>query len=116
LILTPPAMSSAAAVGCIGMTNKTKQIRALIEQWAAGVRSGDMDGVLADPADDIVMFELVSLYAQTQDGRLDINPRHPLSLAVPRWGGFPSRLMIRFRPRGNQYGERLSRFRPTRFR
>jgi hypothetical protein len=44
LILTPPAMSSAAAVGWIGMTNKTKQIRALIEQWAAAVRSGDMDG------------------------------------------------------------------------
>jgi hypothetical protein len=82
-------MSSAAAVGCIGMTNKTKQIRALIEQWAAAVHSGDMDGVLADHADDIVMFELVSLYAQPQDGRLDINPRHPLSLAVPRrWVSF----------------------------
>jgi hypothetical protein len=41
---TGPAMSSAAAVGCIGMTNETKQIRALIEQWAAAVHSGDMDG------------------------------------------------------------------------
>lgn len=98
------------------MTNETKQIRALIEQWAAAVHSGDMDGGLADHADDIVMFELDSLYAQPQDGRLDINPRHPLSLAVPRRGGFPSRLMIKFRPRGNHYGGRPTRFGPTRFR
>jgi ketosteroid isomerase-like protein len=54
-------MSSAAAVGCIGVTNERKQIRALIEQWAAAMHSGDMDGVLADHADDIVMFELVTL-------------------------------------------------------
>jgi Sigma-70, region 4 len=91
---TGPAMSSAAAVGCIGMTNETKQTRVLIEQWAAAVHCGDMDGVLADHTDDIVMFDLVSLYAQPQDGRLDINPRHPLSLAVPRRGGFPSRLKL----------------------
>jgi len=51
-------MSSAAAVGCTGMTDETNQIRVLIEQWAAAVHSGDMDGVLADHADDIVMFDV----------------------------------------------------------
>src|SRR5215210_6746743 len=33
-------------------------IRSLIERWAAAVHSGDMDGVLADHADDIVMFDV----------------------------------------------------------
>jgi uncharacterized protein (TIGR02246 family) len=33
-------------------------IRALIEGWAAAVRAGDLDGVLADHADDIVMFDV----------------------------------------------------------
>jgi uncharacterized protein (TIGR02246 family) len=35
-----------------------KQIRALIERWAAAVHAGDMDTVLADHADDIVMFDV----------------------------------------------------------
>ena len=30
----------------------------LIERWAAAVRVGDLDGVLADHADDIVMFDV----------------------------------------------------------
>ncbi|TMR04323.1 SgcJ/EcaC family oxidoreductase [Actinomadura soli] len=34
------------------------QIRALIERWAEAVHSGDMDGVLADHAKDIVMFDV----------------------------------------------------------
>jgi uncharacterized protein (TIGR02246 family) len=34
------------------------QIRTLIEQWAAAVHRGDLDGVLADHADDIVMFDV----------------------------------------------------------
>jgi uncharacterized protein (TIGR02246 family) len=38
------------------------QIRALIERWAAAVHSGDMDGVLADHADDIVMFDVPPPY------------------------------------------------------
>jgi uncharacterized protein (TIGR02246 family) len=51
-------MSSAFAAGSTGMTDEQKQIRALIAQWAAAVHSGDMDGVLADHADDIVMFDV----------------------------------------------------------
>jgi uncharacterized protein (TIGR02246 family) len=34
------------------------EIRALIERWADAVHAGDMDGVLADHADDIVMFDV----------------------------------------------------------
>ena len=33
-------------------------IRALIERWAAAVQAGDLDGVLADHADDIQMFDV----------------------------------------------------------
>src|SRR5512145_177901 len=35
-----------------------QQIRTLIERWARAVHAGDMDGVLADHADDIVMFDV----------------------------------------------------------
>jgi uncharacterized protein (TIGR02246 family) len=34
------------------------QIRRLIERWAEAVHTGDMRGVLADHADDIVMFDV----------------------------------------------------------
>ena len=34
------------------------EIRALIEHWAKAVHTGDMDGVLAGHADDIVMFDV----------------------------------------------------------
>jgi uncharacterized protein (TIGR02246 family) len=34
------------------------RIRSLIERWAAAVHTGDMDGVLADHAGDIVMFDV----------------------------------------------------------
>ncbi|REE96414.1 YybH family protein [Thermomonospora umbrina] len=34
------------------------RIRTLIERWAEAVHSGDMDGVLADHAEDIVMFDV----------------------------------------------------------
>lgn len=50
-------MSSAFAAGCTGMADE-KQIWTLIERWAAAVHSGDMDGVLADHAADIVMFDV----------------------------------------------------------
>jgi uncharacterized protein (TIGR02246 family) len=33
-------------------------ITTLIEDWAAAVRAGDLDGVLADHAADIVMFDV----------------------------------------------------------
>jgi uncharacterized protein (TIGR02246 family) len=34
------------------------EIRVLIERWARAVHAGDLDGVLADHADDIVMFDV----------------------------------------------------------
>jgi uncharacterized protein (TIGR02246 family) len=34
------------------------EIRVLIERWAEAVHTGDMDGVLAGHADDIVMFDV----------------------------------------------------------
>jgi len=34
------------------------EIRALIERWARAVHAGDLDGVLADHAGDIVMFDV----------------------------------------------------------
>ena len=34
------------------------QVRALIERWAAAVHEGDLESVLADHADDIVMFDV----------------------------------------------------------
>ena len=34
------------------------EIRALIERWADAVHAGDLDGVLAGHADDIVMFDV----------------------------------------------------------
>jgi uncharacterized protein (TIGR02246 family) len=36
----------------------TDQIRTLIERWAEAVHRGDLDTVLADHADDIVMFDV----------------------------------------------------------
>lgn len=35
-----------------------KEIRALVERWASAVHGGDMAGVLADHAEDIVMFDV----------------------------------------------------------
>jgi uncharacterized protein (TIGR02246 family) len=40
------------------MADDEKQIRTLIERWAAAVHTGDMEQVLADHSDDIVMFDL----------------------------------------------------------
>ena len=34
------------------------EIRALIERWAKAVHAGDLEGVLADHAEDIVMFDV----------------------------------------------------------
>jgi len=39
------------------MTSET-EIRELIEGWAIAVHKGDLGGVLADHADDIVMFDV----------------------------------------------------------
>jgi uncharacterized protein (TIGR02246 family) len=38
--------------------NDEQQIRDLIERWAAAVHVGDLPTVLADHADDIVMFDV----------------------------------------------------------
>jgi uncharacterized protein (TIGR02246 family) len=40
------------------MDDDEQQIRTLIEQWTDAVHRGDMDRVLADHADDIVMFDV----------------------------------------------------------
>ena len=40
------------------MKSDEQQIRDLIQRWAAAVHAGDMEVVLADHADDIVMFDV----------------------------------------------------------
>jgi uncharacterized protein (TIGR02246 family) len=40
------------------MAEHEKDIRAMIERWAIAVHAGDMDGVLADHAEDIVMYDV----------------------------------------------------------
>ncbi len=44
------------------MADDKEQIRTLIESWAEAVRSGDMEGVLANHSDDIVMFDVPPPY------------------------------------------------------
>jgi uncharacterized protein (TIGR02246 family) len=40
------------------MSDDEQQITSLVERWAQAVHAGDMDGVLADHAGDIVMFDV----------------------------------------------------------
>ena len=40
------------------MTDDEREIRELIQRWAAAVHAGDLDTVLADHAEDIVMFDV----------------------------------------------------------
>ena len=42
----------------VAMPEDEEQIRALIERWATAVHRSDLEGVLADHADDIVMFDV----------------------------------------------------------
>lgn len=44
------------------MTETESQIRRLIERWAEAVHDGDLDALLADHADDIVMFDVPPPY------------------------------------------------------
>ncbi|WP_059007608.1 YybH family protein [Streptomyces specialis] len=44
------------------MADDEAQIRDLVERWAGAVHRGDMAGVLADHADDIVMFDVPPPY------------------------------------------------------
>ncbi|MGW4367141.1 nuclear transport factor 2 family protein [Nocardia takedensis] len=40
------------------MSQDEKQIRILIERWAAAVHAGDIEATVADHAEDIVMFDV----------------------------------------------------------
>jgi uncharacterized protein (TIGR02246 family) len=40
------------------MNTDEKQIRELVKRWLAAIHAGDLDGVLADHAEDIVMFDV----------------------------------------------------------
>jgi uncharacterized protein (TIGR02246 family) len=44
------------------MPDAEHEIRTLIERWAVAVHGGDMESVLADHADDIVMFDVPPPY------------------------------------------------------
>ncbi|WP_329102655.1 SgcJ/EcaC family oxidoreductase [Micromonospora sp. NBC_01699] len=44
------------------MSTNEEQIRALIGRWAEAVHGGDLDGVLADHAKDVVMFDVPPPY------------------------------------------------------
>jgi uncharacterized protein (TIGR02246 family) len=44
------------------MGTDTEQIRSLIERWAEAVHAGDLEGVLADHAEDIVMYDVPPPY------------------------------------------------------
>lgn len=44
------------------MSDDVRQIRTLIEAWAAAVHRGDLDTVLADHTDDIVMYDVPPPY------------------------------------------------------
>ncbi|GAA4536520.1 MULTISPECIES: nuclear transport factor 2 family protein [Nonomuraea] len=44
------------------MRTDDKRIRELVERWARAAHAGDLDGVVADHADDIVMFDVPPPY------------------------------------------------------
>ncbi len=69
-----------------------EQIRALINQWATAVHSGDMNRVLADHADDIVMFDVppphdgvrgIAAYRETWPPFFEWRRRAPHSRSCP---------------------------------
>src|SRR3954451_2390837 len=73
------------------MANNEEQIRSLIEHWAEAVHAGDMDGVLADQANDIVMFDVppphdgvhgIDAYRDTWPGFFDWQRRGATSAVV----------------------------------
>jgi uncharacterized protein (TIGR02246 family) len=55
-------MSLSAPSGHTGVMTDEDQIRTLIERWAQAVHAGDLDGVLADHAHDIVMYDVPPPY------------------------------------------------------
>ncbi|HWF33393.1 MAG TPA: SgcJ/EcaC family oxidoreductase [Solirubrobacteraceae bacterium] len=44
------------------MSDDEQQIRKLVQQWALAVHRGELEGVLADHAEDIVMFDVPPPY------------------------------------------------------
>lgn len=74
------------------MIENEKQIRQLIEEWAAAVRNGDLEGILAHHSDDIVMYDVPkpfesigmeayrktwdTFFAYTKPGVFDIRELH----------------------------------------
>ncbi|MFC5822083.1 nuclear transport factor 2 family protein [Nonomuraea sp. NPDC050478] len=44
------------------MRTDDQRIRELVERWARAAHAGDLDGVVADHADDIVMFDVPPPY------------------------------------------------------
>src|SRR3712207_6666469 len=51
-------MNFVATTGHMGMADDRDQIRTLMERWAEAAHAAHLDTVLADHADDIVMFTL----------------------------------------------------------
>jgi uncharacterized protein (TIGR02246 family) len=49
------------------MATDEEQIRALVERWAGAVHGGDLDVVVADHAEDIVMFDVPPPYQGVRD-------------------------------------------------
>jgi uncharacterized protein (TIGR02246 family) len=44
------------------MSDDEQQIRKLVQQWALAVHRGELEGVIADHAEDIVMFDVPPPY------------------------------------------------------
>jgi ketosteroid isomerase-like protein len=65
------------------MTNEGKAVRAIIENWARAVESGDRKGILANHADDFLMFDFpdvvrgIKAYDKTWDFFFD-KPKGPI--------------------------------------
>lgn len=66
------------------MPDDEQQIRTLVERWTAAVHRGEMNGVLADHAKDIVMFDVpppydgvrgIEAYRETWPGFFDWQAR-----------------------------------------
>jgi ketosteroid isomerase-like protein len=65
------------------MTNDEEAVRAIIENWARAVESGDRKGILANHADDLLMFDFpdvvrgIKAYDKTWDFFFD-KPKGPI--------------------------------------
>jgi ketosteroid isomerase-like protein len=65
------------------MTNDDKAVREVIEHWARAVESGDRKGILANHADDLLMFDFpdvvrgIEAYNETWDFFFD-QPKGPI--------------------------------------